>query len=68
MADGYPDNCPECGASLEADGGFSRVIGISDGDQITAWQCPDCQHCWRRTEPPVAGLRRCAIIFPATMD
>lgn len=66
MADGYPDNCPKCDAALETDNGFSRVTGISTGDRVIAWQCPDCQHTWGRTEPPVPGFRRCQIVVVAT--
>lgn len=56
-----PMTCPECHADL--DGGpipeeirehysppyrWSRVLGQSNGDSITHWQCPDCQHVWQR--------------------
>ena len=53
--------CPSCDADL--DGGeipesirkhyspphrWQRVIGLSDGDSIFAWSCPDCGHEWVR--------------------
>lgn len=53
--------CPSCKADL--DGGpipedirqhysppyrWERRIGISDGDSVYAWHCPDCEHQWLR--------------------
>ncbi len=55
----YPAVCPHCSASL--DGGpipenirehygppyrWNRVIGISNGDNVTRWLCPDCKKEW----------------------
>lgn len=54
-------HCPACGSDL--DGGpipeeiracysppyrWRREIGLSDGDSIYAWRCPDCRHEWLR--------------------
>jgi predicted Zn-ribbon and HTH transcriptional regulator len=54
-----PERCPKCNANF--DGGaipesirqhysppyrWSRKIGISDGEDIFAWKCPDCNHDW----------------------
>jgi hypothetical protein len=53
--------CPSCQADF--DGGpipeemrehysppyrWSRRIGISNGDSVFAWACPDCRHTWPR--------------------
>lgn len=29
-------------------GRWGRAIGMSDGDSIYEWQCPDCQQRWPR--------------------
>lgn len=57
------DNCPKCGVSLQGDPipeeeqhlfgatHFRREIGLEDPmlyDGIAWWQCPDCQHIWKR--------------------
>lgn len=58
----YPDVCPLCEADLRAEvEGFYRVIGISTGDSIFAWECPDCGGQWARVEPPATGFRKCNI-------
>ncbi len=59
--DATGDRCPKCNANF--DGGpipeeirehypppyrWSRKIGISDGDDIYEWRCPDCEHRWGR--------------------
>ena len=57
----YPERCPKCDADFQGDpirpesrhwyGGathFNRVIGISDGDSVGNWRCPDCIHEWER--------------------
>jgi hypothetical protein len=63
MSAGYPDECPHCKAKLERPDGYSRVIGVSDGDRITHWCCPDCKITWARTESAPSGFRRCDIVF-----
>lgn len=57
---GTPSHCPKCAADLQGDpiapeiqhlfGAThgSRVIGISDGDSVGYWRCPDCRHEWER--------------------
>jgi hypothetical protein len=72
-----PVACPKCHADLRGDviapasravfGGathFSRVIGIysHEADATVAWQCPDCDHEWMRTEPFSFGLRTYQLI------
>ena len=54
------EHCPECKADLQGDPipmesqhlfgatHFSRKIGISDGDSVGYWKCPDCKHTWAR--------------------
>lgn len=64
------DTCPHCFADLqgnpipeqlqEAYGGhthFSRKIGISDGDTVYEYECPDCSKTWPRTDPVRPGFR-----------
>ena len=29
-------------------GQWGREIGLSDGDSVRAWKCPDCDHEWPR--------------------
>jgi hypothetical protein len=56
-------HCPACNADF--DGGpipenirehysppyrWSRRVGLSDGDRIFAWRCPDCEHQWPRQD------------------
>lgn len=58
---GYPANCPACRSDMTGDEmspehrehysppyRWSRVLGISDGDSVFAWRCPDCAHEWLR--------------------
>lgn len=55
------EECPKCAADL--DGGpipeyvrehysppyrWGRAIGLTDGDSVYAWRCPDCGHEWLR--------------------
>jgi len=37
---------------------FSRKIGISDGDSVGYWKCPDCGHQWNRTGSAFAKQAR----------
>lgn len=51
-------SCPKCGADLrnhESGPPFKREIGIYDQfrDCTVAWQCPDCDHQWKRVLPKV---------------
>lgn len=56
-------HCPSCKSDL--DGGpipedlrkhysppyrWGREVGLSDGDSVFAWKCPDCGHQWNRQE------------------
>lgn len=46
-----PLNCPACSADwrdLEHGAPFKREIGISDGDTVYKWKCPDCGHQFPR--------------------
>lgn len=46
-----PLNCPACNADwrdLEHGAPFKREIGISDGDSVHTWKCPDCEHLMPR--------------------
>jgi hypothetical protein len=65
-----PLACPHCKANLRGDRiaeparenygmetHFSRVIGISDGESVRLWQCPDCGHKWPRIGPSGRGYR-----------
>lgn len=46
-------NCPHCGADLRDPKGapFKREIGISNGDSVMHWQCPEesCKKTWPRS-------------------
>lgn len=66
-----PESCPHCHNSLQGAEipetsrhfygnatHFSRLIGISNGDSIHTWKCPDCNHEWPRTGPPSPGVFR----------
>lgn len=46
-----PHFCPHCQADLRNPKGppFMRTIGISNGDSVHTWKCPDCQKTWKRT-------------------
>lgn len=42
-----PLNCSACNSDwrdLEHGAPFKREIGISDGDSVHTWKCPDCGH------------------------
>jgi hypothetical protein len=68
-----PEGCPNCHANL--DGGpipekirhnysppyrWTRKIGISDGDGVHTWRCPDCNHTWDASAPaPASGQEGC---------
>ena len=69
------ERCPSCGTNWrdkeipevdrELYGGkthFTRVIGISDGDSIYAWRCPDCREEFKRESGPTDGFRTCDVI------
>lgn len=49
-----PHNCPHCGSDL-CDRSWGppgkREIGISNGDSVYAWKCPDCGKDPKRTPP-----------------
>ena len=71
-AAGLPSSCPSCSADLRGEEfpaedrsryagaeSPSRAIGLYGSGQTHSWLCPDCGHCWPRTEslpPNVAGL------------
>lgn len=38
-------------------GRWGREIGLSDGDSVRQWQCPDCDHIWPRIRMPSVGFR-----------
>lgn len=70
----YPETCPSCEVSLRgqpipeqyhdfysAPFFYYRVIGLSDGDSVYAWRCPDCGHTWPRVKVPEAGFRKCEL-------
>jgi hypothetical protein len=55
------ENCPSCNVDLDSGPipenirqhysppyRWSRTIGISNGDDIVAWKCPDCGWTWPR--------------------
>lgn len=60
VLDDSRENCPKCYAQFQGDPipekdqhlfgamHFTRKIGISDGDSIGIWKCPDCGHEWDR--------------------
>jgi hypothetical protein len=65
--------CPGCNVDL--DGGtipenirehysppyrWSRKIGLSDGDSIHTWKCPDCEATWPRSSRLPSGHRQTA--------
>lgn len=65
--------CPHCAADMQGDpipeqdqeafGGkthFSRLIGISNGDSIQWYKCPDCGKRIERNEPWL-GYRTCSV-------
>jgi len=65
-----PTQCPHCQANLvsnpipedqqedyDGETAFSLVIGLSDGDNIYAWVCPDCGKTWERKEALPTGYR-----------
>lgn len=68
----YPSNCPSCKADMQGDPipekdrhfygatstHYSRVIGISDGDSVGYWMCPDCGHQWDREGSAFAAQAR----------
>lgn len=46
-----PLHCPRCKADLrdhEHGPPFKREIGLSNGDSIRRWRCPDCGKEWPR--------------------
>lgn len=65
-----PLECPACKSNLDRGAipedkrqhyappyRWSRAIGISDGDRIIRWMCPDCMHEWSRDlSDPTLGL------------
>ena len=72
----YPRQCPKCKFDFQGQEiaeekqelygvtHFTKVIGLSDGNSIRRWQCPECAHIWDRTEPLVGGVyRSCNIIL-----
>lgn len=65
-----PTHCPHCGADMQGDpipeehreayGGHthgSRLIGISNGDSVMYWRCPDCKKNIPRDLAREGGLR-----------
>lgn len=64
-----PPLCPACKADMQGDPipkksqhlfgatHFSRLIGISDGDSVGFWKCPDCGHQWDRAGACAAQAR-----------
>lgn len=66
----YPAQCPSCNADLMGESippehwetfgatRFSRVIGISDGDSVGWWKCPDCKARWERAGWTAEQARR----------
>jgi hypothetical protein len=74
-----PDECPSCGADFQGEpipeerrhwyGGathFRRCVGISDGDSIHTWVCPDCGHHWHMQ--PAALLAGLAVAIHVDED
>lgn len=68
--------CPSCGTSWldgeipekdrELYGGlthFTRLVGISDGDSVLRWRCPDCAEEWEREDlGSLPGFRTCPVV------
>jgi hypothetical protein len=62
--------CPKCHADLTgppipkekqaifAGTHFGRRIGISDGDSVGFWKCPECYHEWPREGGSAEQARR----------
>lgn len=54
-----PHHCPHCNADLR-DPTWGppgkREIGLSDGDSVHTWRCPDCKNQWPRGEYAITRL------------